>query len=113
MDRQGKKSLATRLRFYVWIQSKVIEPDGEGGQTEAWKNTKQVFASIDPIQARQQEAYKSISVEATHLIGVRGTTALLETDRIEWNGRIFDVLYVENIQERDIAKVATCKEYRP
>jgi SPP1 family predicted phage head-tail adaptor len=113
MEREGKKTLATELRYQVWVQSKVISPDGEGGQIETWKNVRQFFAAIDPIQARQQFAYKSISVEATHLIKVRGGSAILETDRIEWSGRTFEILTIENIQERSIVKVITCKERRP
>jgi len=51
-------------------------------------------------------------VEATHIIKVRGELAIAEKYRILFGTRVFEVLTVEDIQERGIVKWATCKEDR-
>jgi SPP1 family predicted phage head-tail adaptor len=114
MERQdNKKSLATELRCSVWIRTRVAVADEEGGEKTTWKNRKQVFAAIYPIQARQQFQYKSIGVEATHLVKMRGLIDVAETEELEFNNRRFEILTIENIQERDFVKIITCKERRP
>jgi SPP1 family predicted phage head-tail adaptor len=110
MQRQNKKSFASTARFPIWIQRKEVTPDGEGGLSDAWIDYRQVFASVDPIQAKQVFQYKSISVDASHLIRVSGQIDIQDTMRIRFNGRLFEILTVENIQEIGVEKVITCKE---
>lgn len=112
MERQSKKSLSTRKRYPIWIQEKQTVPNGEGGFAESWIDKNQVWAAVDPIQARQVFQYRSIDVEATHLIRVDGYTEILEQNRIKFGDRFFEILTIENIQEADFEKVITCKEVR-
>jgi SPP1 family predicted phage head-tail adaptor len=112
MEREGKKSLSTELRHYVTILTETSTADGEGGFTVAWAESDPVAAQVSPIQARQVFQYRSINVEATHLIKVRGETVVGETNKIKFGAREFEVLTCEDIQERGIVKVITCKEVR-
>lgn len=111
-DREPKKSLASQMQHYVVIQTKVSTTDGEGGFSENWSTDATVAAAVLPIQARQQFAYKSINVEATHLIKVRAEVAVTELNRIRWGSRVFEILTVEDIQERGVVKIITCLEKR-
>jgi SPP1 family predicted phage head-tail adaptor len=112
-ERQGKKTLATEARHQVAIERNAATTDGEGGYSDGiWQTIDTVFAAIYPIQARQQFQYKSIGVDATHLIKIRGKIEVAETDRIKFGSRVFEILAVENIQERGFEKVITCKEAR-
>lgn len=111
MMREGKKSLATECRHYIYIQRLRKIKDGEGGYTETWHTILRCAAAIYPIRAQQLFEYRSINVEATHIIKIRGKIDILnEVDRIEWNSRIFEILTIENIQEQDWVKIITCKE---
>jgi head-tail adaptor len=70
-------------------------------------------AAISPIQARQQFENKSVGVDATHLIKIRGLESIDEkNDRFLFGTRVFEILAVEDIQERGVVKVITCKEVR-
>lgn len=112
-DRQGKKTLATEARHYVYKQTRIKSADGEGGFTDSWSAGDMLAAAICPIQARQQNDYKSTGVDATHLIKIRGVIAIDEqNDRFLFGSRIFEILTVEDIEERGIVKVITCKEVR-
>jgi SPP1 family predicted phage head-tail adaptor len=112
LERQGKKTNASEFRHYITIQQVGNTTDGDGGFTDNWSDLSSVWAAIYPIRAQQLFQYKSINVDATHIIKVRGETTILEENRIMWGSRIFEILTIENIQERGIEKVITCKEQR-
>jgi SPP1 family predicted phage head-tail adaptor len=113
-DRIGKKGMATEARLYGFIQASTATDDGRGGEALTWAATHiapHAFA-VSPISARQIAEYASINVEATHIIKIRAEIAIAEKNRIVINNRVFEVLTVEDIQERGILKVITCKERR-
>ena len=112
MIRQGKKTNATEFRHYITIQSQGLTTEEEGGFTENWSTTSSVWAAVYPVKAQQLFEYKSINVDATHIIKVRGDCTINEGDRILFDSRYFEVLTVENIQELGVEKVVTCKENR-
>ncbi len=114
IERTHKKTLATRARHQVYIQARTVVRDEEGGFRDGWANTTStpIWAEIAPIQARQQAEYKSINVDATHLVRIDGLLQVAEKDRVTFGGRIFEVLTVENLQERNVEKVLTCLERR-
>jgi len=113
MEREARKSLASRQHHYITIQTRTRTADGEGGFTETWADGDTIPAAIYPIQARQQFEYDTINVHATHRIEVRGLVSVSETaNRIKYGTRYFEILTVENIQERDVVNVITCNEIR-
>jgi SPP1 family predicted phage head-tail adaptor len=113
MERQGKKSFASEARHKIDIQCKTYNPDGEGGGDMAWTTIHpNVSAAIYPIRASQVFEYKSIGVDATHLIKTRAYIPISEKDRILFQGRIFEILTIENLQESNYINVITCKEAR-
>jgi SPP1 family predicted phage head-tail adaptor len=113
LDRQNKKTPATVKRHYVTIQRNTATTDGEGGYEGAWSDLMSIWAAVDPIQARQVFTYRSIGVDASHLIRIDGLVDIAETDRISFDNRFFEILAIEDIQERGFEKVITCKETRP
>lgn len=112
LERQGKKSLSSELRHYITIQTASGPLDGEGGETVSWVDTKDCFAAVLPIQAKQQFNLKSIDVDATHFVKVRGYIDIQEKQRVKFGSRFLEVLTVENIQELDVMKFCVCKEMR-
>jgi len=116
MDRQGKKTGATERRHYLTIQSKTSVPDGEGGYTETWIDGVSIFAAVYPIRAQQQFNLRSVNVDATHFVKIEGEIVAAEKDRIKFISgsvtRYFEILTIEDIQERGIDKWVMCKERR-
>ena len=116
LKRIPRKSLASECRHYVTIEERANVSDGEGGFTENWTTVSgygSVPAAILPIRAQQKLEYRSINVNATHYIKFRGEITLVESEnRISFDSRVFEILTVENFQERDILNFCVCKERR-
>jgi SPP1 family predicted phage head-tail adaptor len=113
LERQGKKSEATEMRHYVYIQTAGGTTDGEGGEIENWTDAASgCFAAIFPVRAQQQFDFRSVNVDATHFIKIRGEITISELNRIRFGTRYFEILTIENIQERGIVNWITCKEMR-
>jgi SPP1 family predicted phage head-tail adaptor len=112
VNRRSKKSIATRARHRVIVKTKTCVSDGIGGQTETWSGSTEIWASIAPIKAEQKMDYKTIGVDATHLVEVRGLIDIPEDSMIYYGSRVFEVKTVENIQEADFLKIAICEEVR-
>jgi SPP1 family predicted phage head-tail adaptor len=108
----NKKTLASEARHRITIQGTTLTPDGEGGFTEGWSDLSTVWAKITAVQARQQYQFNSVGVEATHRIEVRGSVVVSELNRIKFGTRYFEVKTIEDIEERGIVKVITCREVR-
>jgi SPP1 family predicted phage head-tail adaptor len=100
--------------MYAYIQSKTAVDDGRGGEVVTWSNTPTSLQamSISPITARQSMEYKTIEVDATHIVKIRGAVAINDQMQILFGSRIFEVVFVEDIQERGILKIVTCRERR-
>lgn len=100
------------LRQRITIQEKGLVPDGEGGFIEDWADKKTVWAKVIVVQARQQYEFNSVGVEATHRFEVRGNVKVTEDQRIRFKNRFFEIKTIEDIEERGIRKVITCRELR-
>lgn len=102
--------MSSDLRHQIEIQSLTSASDGAGGFTDIWETTITTWASISPISAKQRDYYNSLSTEITHIIKIRGDVDCRDTYKIKYDNREFEILTVENIQERDLLKIITCKE---
>ena len=103
-------AMSSDLRHQIVLQSCTNTRDGEGGFIEGWKTESTTWASISPITAKQRDYYNSLSTEITHIVKIRGDVSCLDTYQIKFGDRIFEILTVENIQERDVLKILVCKE---
>jgi|WetSurMetagenome_2_1015567.scaffolds.fasta_scaffold51913_4 SPP1 family predicted phage head-tail adaptor len=113
IERQGKKSEATEMRHFIYIQTVGTTTDGEGGEIENWSDSGSgCFAAIFLIRAQQVFVFRSVNVDATHFIKIRGEITVSELNRIRFGTRYFEILTVENIQERGIVTWITTKEMR-
>jgi SPP1 family predicted phage head-tail adaptor len=112
MERKIHKSMATEARHRITVQRKASTKDGEGGHVDTWSDIIECFAAIYPIRAQQRFEYRSVNVEATHFVKMRYGIDILEKDRIVFGARTFEILTIENIQERGFQLWITCKEVR-
>lgn len=72
MERIGKKSHSTEKRHWITFQQRTQVADGEGGHTDTWTDFLSVFAAVYPYRADQIFNYRSVNVDATHLIKTDG-----------------------------------------
>ena len=114
LRRRPRSSLSTESRAYGFIQVVSKVDDGRGTFVDEWANTtvnKHSMALI-PVGASQVIEYKSVNVEASHVVKVRGEIEVSELNRLYIDDRIFEILEIENIQERGIVNWIECKERR-
>lgn len=114
LQKRPGKSLSTETDKYGFVQQNVNVPDGRGGFTQEWTNTspKEHSMAILPLTAKQVLEYKSVNVEASHLIKMRAEIPVSELNRIVYNGRIFEILSAEDIQEKGVVNWVFTKERR-
>jgi len=79
LQRQGNKTLASEFKHRVMIQELSQVDDGEGGFVDTWTNKELVYASISPVSAQQKFELKTIGIDATHIIKVRGNVDIKTT----------------------------------
>jgi len=114
LRRRPKRSLSTESRAYGYIQENTPVSDGEGGSVDSWVNinTNAHSMALISVSAQQVIEYKTVNVEASHLIKIRGEIVVSELNRIVIGSRIFEILDIEDIQERGIVNWIECKERR-
>lgn len=89
-------------------------PDPDGGYTDTFTplDPPDWDCSIAQAAVRSLEALGagSLVAQATHLIRGRYHPGITTQTRLTFNGRIFSVLYVANVDERGIESALVCSE---
>ena len=91
---------AGRLRKRVELQSRAVAKDDIGGTAGAWGTDATVWASIVPTGGQERYSNNKESAEVTHKIKIRNYAALTAAHRIKFGTRIFDIQYINDLQER-------------
>jgi hypothetical protein len=91
MNRIGKGSLLTECRHPITFQQRIETADGEGGFNFSLVDFFSVFAAIYPYRADQIYNYRSVNVEATHLIKTHGYLQL--PTKTKWVGQVWAVVW--------------------
>lgn len=78
---------------------------GDRGQpAKDWADLCVIFGKVEPLSDRQVEIARSLVTTATHKINTHWDPTPQEKDRFRtYDGRTFDIGYVQNIEERDVA----------
>jgi head-tail adaptor len=83
-----------------------LVPDGEGGWLEGWADLDPPDwpMSITPATARDMEriAAGTVITSATHVITGRWRPAVSTKTRVLFEGRIFHITGIQNVDERDV-----------
>lgn len=84
----------------VTLQTKTKTPDGMGGWTEDWSDSGSFRAVLTPIRGPERLAADKLTVYATHRLYC-DHRAIVETNRIKYGERIFDIKFVSNPFSKD------------
>jgi SPP1 family predicted phage head-tail adaptor len=89
-------------------------PDGEGGFTDGWTplDPPTWHCSIRAASARDLETLGggTVLAQATHVIKGHYHKGLTTKARLQFEGRMFSVVLVVNVDERDIETNLVCAE---
>jgi SPP1 family predicted phage head-tail adaptor len=92
----------------------IATPDPDGGYTEAWTPTTPAtwYVSIRPASARDLERTTAgtVTATATHIVHGRYHPQVTTKTRMLFEGRIFHVNGVANLEERDREMQLFCEE---
>lgn len=101
----------SRLRKLVTVEQPGATTVGAGGQIErSYSTLATVFASIEPINAREYFQAEQVHSEITHRITLRYLNGISPKCRIVFGSRTFDVEAVLNTDERNYQHTLLCKE---
>lgn len=100
-----------KLRHRVVIQALQPVPDGGGGYTEDWVDTATVWANVEPLQGSTFVQAQKLKVQLTHRVTMR-FRPLSDANRLKHKGRILDIDFILNVEERNEQLKINCAESR-
>lgn len=98
------------MRHVVNIQRATVTQDDYGGQISTWATTISPWVEIKPLMGRELTIGRQVSANVSHAVITRYLSDITPKDRVNFNGRLFDINAVMNIDERNIKTVLLCTE---
>jgi SPP1 family predicted phage head-tail adaptor len=99
-----------KLRHRITIEQVSETQDTDGSVIETWSVFVVAQASIEPISGREYFAAQSTQADVTHRIRLRYLSGVTPKMRVNYNSRIFDILSVINVGERNRELQLMCRE---
>jgi SPP1 family predicted phage head-tail adaptor len=98
------------LRHRITLQRAVESPDSLGAMVETWQNLANVWASVEPLSAREQFNLHSTYTEATHKVTIYYLAGVTAKCRVLFGTRTFNIESVVNPEERNEDLNLICSE---
>lgn len=96
-------NLASRLTHRITIQEPVYTSDGEGGNTVSWSDAMSVWAEIRSRNSGDERVFSGkIESTITHMITMRYKADIDAKMRISYNGRLFNIRRVIDVDAKGI-----------
>ena len=95
------EDLASRLRKRIVLEQPVQGADGAGGLTLSWQEFATIWAEILPRRASENLFAGQLENRATHKITLRFLAGVDAKMRIKFGTRIFNIIAILNIEERN------------
>ena len=102
IKRKNRKVCVGDLNELITIKDRSLTAarPGATGISEAFTNDKQVWAMIETTRGDQFFDGSSLQTGTTHLFYARYDASVTQEDFIFFSGNIYDILDVENLDER-------------
>jgi SPP1 family predicted phage head-tail adaptor len=99
-----------KLRHRIVIEQVAETQDPDGSVIETWSSFANAQASIEPISGREYFAAQTTQTDMTHRINLRYIAGVKPKMRVKFGSRIFDILSVINVGERNRELQLMCRE---
>lgn len=96
------RQLAARLKHRITIEQPVYTTDAAGGGTTIWTPLATVWAEIRTRSGRERLFAGKLEASSTHTITLRYRSDVTEKMRISFDGRLFNIRRVENVDAADV-----------
>ncbi len=100
---------AGRLRHRITLE-RATESNDMGQITKSWSSVGSYWAGIEPLNGRELVTAQSVKPDVTTRIVLRYVGSITSKDRFTFNSRVFHILNVRNIDERNAEYEILCKE---
>jgi SPP1 family predicted phage head-tail adaptor len=80
-----------KLRHRVIIQEKVLTPDGQGGNSQSWREFATVWASVESQGGREFQTARQTRATLTDQVVMRYRAGITSDMRIVHRGRILAI----------------------
>lgn len=101
---------AGELKNRIALESYALAPDGYGGSTPTWTAYATTWAKIEPKQGRERRVSEQIEARITHKITIRHRTGVEAKHRVNFGGRLMNILAVLNPMEENRILILMCEE---
>ena len=98
------------LRHRLTIERKSITQNELGDPVESWSTFAQRWASVEPLRGREFFDAQQVNAEITVRFRLRYTEGVAPEMRVNFDGRLFDVRAVVNVDERKAELILMCSE---
>lgn len=101
------------LKHRISVQKFAKIEDGGGGFTEEWIDLfdpPEIWASINPLSGRELFVAMQIQSMVSHKIKIRYRSGITNKHRVEYKGRVYNILAVIDKQERHKELELMCEE---
>lgn len=99
-----------KLKHRVTFQKLEQTKNEFGEMLGEWTDVCTVWGQVGPVSGRQFFAAKQINNEISHNVYIRYRRDLLPNMRIKYKERVFDILYMMNVNEDNTLMQIYCKE---
>lgn len=101
---------AGMLRNKITTERKTLAPDGIGGHVVTWPVVKSLRAFIKPLTGGESLQANRLESKLSHRVFIRYVSDIETIDRINFNGRYFQIRAIINIEERNRWIELHCEE---
>ena len=98
------------LRHRIAITQRTITQNSIGEPVKTWSTYLSTNANIEPLKGREFIDGIATQSEVTHKVRLRYRGGIVPTMRVSFCGRIFEIMYVINVGERNREINLYCKE---
>lgn len=101
---------AGELRKRFTVQRADQAQSGTGDITLSWVNESRLWGGINPLAGSESITAEQRVADVTHEVTVRYTESLAPDRRLVLGSRIFEIVSVLNVDERNREMTLSCKE---
>jgi len=92
------------LRHRITIQSLLLAPDGQGGNTEVWTDLCEIWADVQPVSSNERLYARQLQYTRSHKVIIRNLEDLdvgvTHTHRFLFDQRTFHIKGIRRLDEK-------------
>ena len=98
------------FRTRIMIQKKFITHNSYNEPIETWKDAYPLWADIINTGGGEFYAAQKLNASTTAVFRTRYAVDIKTTDRIKYDNRIFEILFINDVSEKHVELLISAKE---